>query len=101
MSIEEKVQNLIQEILAEIGDERGNEQLINSGPNTSLYGADGHLDSLSLVRLTADLEEEISEGFNKEIFIADERALSQRFSPFRTVATLSDYILKLLKEADE
>jgi len=30
--------------------------------------------------------------------LADEKAMSQRASPFRTVATVTDYIEKLLSE---
>lgn len=68
--------------------------------NTQLYGKGGVLDSLGLVRVIADLEEEIYENISKSITLADEKAMSQKSSPFRSVSTLSEYIEKLL-EAEE
>jgi acyl carrier protein len=68
--------------------------------DTQLYGKGGVLDSLGLVRVIADLEEEIYENTNKSITLADEKAMSQKSSPFRSVSTLSEYIEKLL-EAEE
>ena len=40
----------------------------------------------------------ISEKFNKEIILADEKAMSQERSPFLSVKSLADYIEKLLNE---
>ena len=101
MAIQEKVQEIICEIEKENGEEQGNRDLINAKLDTPLYGVQGCLDSISLVRLTADLEEEVFNNFNKEIIIADESALSQKFSPFQSVASLTDYVVKLINEIDE
>ena len=38
----------------------------------------------------------ILDEFEKKITIADERAMSEKNSPFRTITTLSDYIEKLI-----
>lgn len=56
------------------------------------------LDSLSLVSFITDIESLISDEFDKNIILADEKAMSQRVSPFRTVETLTVYIKKLLTE---
>ncbi|MBD3843955.1 MAG: hypothetical protein IE909_19185, partial [Campylobacterales bacterium] len=45
-----------------------------------------------------DLEERISDEFEKDIVLADEKAMSQKASPFRNVETLTNYIQKLLEE---
>ncbi len=81
--------------------------LIEAGQNkniilrhdSQLYGRGGVLDSLGLVRLIAELEQEIYEYSKTNITLADEKAMSQKSSPFLSVSTLSDYILKLLQEA--
>jgi acyl carrier protein len=66
-------------------------------PTAPLFGAESPLDSLGLVALLADIEEAFAaDGHN--IVLADERALSQRRSPFRDVPSLVDYIDQLLKE---
>ncbi len=69
-------------------------------PDSQLYGKGGVLDSLGLVRVIAELEEIIYEHSQKDIILADEKAMSQKSSPFRSVASLSDYIETLLKDAD-
>ncbi|EAI2145555.1 hypothetical protein BXA15_07470 [Campylobacter lari] len=58
------------------------------------------LDSLALVNLVADLEELLSEEFNKEIVLADEKMMSARNSPFKDVESLTDYIIKKLQEQE-
>ncbi|AEA34595.1 hypothetical protein [Hippea maritima] len=93
-----KIQNLIIESLKELNEELEIEALINPNENTKLYGINGVLDSLALVTLITDLEEKISEEFGKDITLADEKAMSQRISPFRSVETLTNYIAKLLEE---
>lgn len=66
---------------------------------TRLYGPEGLLDSLRLVSLVLDLEQEINDRMDTAITIADSRAMSQQRSPFRSVGSLADYIVRLL--ADE
>lgn len=68
--------------------------------NTPLYGKSGVLDSLGLVQLIADTEEEVYLLTGKQITIADEKAMSAKISPFRSVASLVDYICILLKGAE-
>ncbi|HLN52600.1 MAG TPA: hypothetical protein VK212_02760 [Lentimicrobium sp.] len=69
--------------------------------NTHLYGRSGILDSLGLVQLIADLEDEVLNQTGKIITIADERAMSAKFSPFRTVSALANYINVLLDEQEK
>jgi acyl carrier protein len=59
----------------------------------------GRLDSLGLVTLIVDLEERLQDELGLPVALGTERALSQRHSPFRTVGTLTDYILELAGEA--
>ena len=56
------------------------------------------LDSLGLVNLIVSVEQNIEDEFHVVITIADDRALSQKHSPFRTVESLAEYIEILLKE---
>ena len=63
--------------------------------DAKLYAAGSSLDSLALVGLLIDIEESlIEEGF--EVSLNDERAMSQRHSPFRSVPTLVEYIRELI-----
>jgi acyl carrier protein len=66
--------------------------------NTRLFGSRGLLDSLGLVSVVLDVEQQINDQLNTSISIADERAMSQSRSPFRSAGTLADYIVMLLQE---
>lgn len=66
--------------------------------DTSLIGKQAVLDSLALVTLIVDLEQRIEEDYNVAITLADDRAMSQKHSPFRTVGSLTAYIDQLLGE---
>jgi acyl carrier protein len=55
------------------------------------------LDSLGLVALLIDVEEAFADH-GHILVLSDERALSQRRSPFRDIPSLVDYIERLLTE---
>jgi len=51
---------------------------------------------LALVSFITDLEEVISEEFDEDIVLADDKAMSATASPFRNVESLTNYIQLLL-----
>lgn len=63
------------------------------GAATRLFGHDGLLDSMALVSVVIAVEQQIADKYGKGVALADEKALSQRASPYRTVETLADYAL--------
>lgn len=67
--------------------------------STLLFG--GQLDSVTVVSLIVELEEQIADHCGVSITIADDRAMSQQRSPFRTVGSLADYIQGLVTESTE
>src|SRR5690606_6785214 len=82
LKIEELIYNKVKEHLnCEVFDE------------TQIYGPNSELDSLGLVNLLVDIEQEIYENFNTSITIASEKAMSQNNSPFRNYSTLKELIL--------
>lgn len=66
--------------------------------NTRLIGGNSLLDSAALVSLIIEVEQQLDDRYGVAITIADDRALSQQRSPFRTVSSLADYILQLCGE---
>jgi len=66
--------------------------------SSDLFGGNSPLDSMDLVALVVDLEEQIRDAFGKEITLADERAMSQEVNPFSKVESLTRYIHLLLTE---
>jgi acyl carrier protein len=73
-------------------------QQLEKSVDTVVFGADGKLDSLGLVTLIVAVEQKIMETFNVTLTLADEKAMSQRNSPFRSIGTLAGYIEQLLGE---
>ena len=69
------------------------------GRETPLLGRDGVLDSLGLVSLVVALEQTVEDAYGVSVSLADERALSERHSPFRTIGTLADYAGRLIEGA--
>jgi acyl carrier protein len=61
-----------------------------------LYGEGGALDSMALVNLIADVEDAVEARFGQSIALADERAMSARRSPYRSVDSLTTAVLERL-----
>lgn len=63
-----------------------------------LIGKNAVLDSLGLVTLIVDLEQRIEAEFDVFLTLADDRAMSQRSSPFLSVGSLAEYVALLIAE---
>ena len=88
----------IYESIDELNEQLSNEKQLTKSTKTVLFGNNGQLDSLGLVSLLVIIEQNIEDEFDVSITIADEKAMSQKRSPFRTIGTLADYIDVLLKD---
>jgi len=93
-----KIENLIFDAVEEINSQLPDEKKLIKSTKTTLFGREGNLDSLELVNLVVTIEQNIEDIFDLSITIADERAMSQQYSPFRTIGSLTNYIEMLLKE---
>ena len=92
------IENLIITSVKETNEQLPQEQQLGQSTKTVLFGKDGKLDSLGLVTLLVIIEQNIEDEFDVSITIADEKAMSQKRSPFRTIGTLADYIDMFLRE---
>src|SRR5947208_16355271 len=80
------------------GELPADRQLIKA-PETQLLGSESVLDSMQLVSLIVTIEREIEDAFGVTLTLADERALSMKESPFRSIQSLADYIGILIIDA--
>jgi len=94
----DKAVKLVTEALQSLNDELGYESLANPTESTVIFGGAEGIDSLSLVRLVVSLEGDSEQAFGRKILLADEKAMSQRNSPYRTVASLADFIVARLND---
>jgi acyl carrier protein len=91
----ETVIPLIIETLRELDNMNGNVRC-DLGAETMLFGLEGILDSLTLVALVVAVEQAIEDKFGVSVSLADEKALSQRNSPYRTIGSLAEYAARQL-----
>ncbi|WP_103586278.1 hypothetical protein [Campylobacter concisus] len=94
----EDIQELVIKTIRDLDLNVDNSILENLNISTRLYGSNGILDSLGLVALVTDLEDAIYVKFSKSVVLADEKAMSQQTSPFRSIGSLSEYIMKVINE---
>lgn len=96
MTSKSKIIEIIYEKVDEINEQNGLN--IPKDLNARLFGRESELDSLGLVNLIIGVEESVNEIYSTSITIANEKAMSQKHSPFRTVETLAEYVDLLIKE---
>ncbi|MCU7555371.1 acyl carrier protein [Alteromonas sp. ASW11-19] len=85
--------------LGMINQTRADDRQIPLSPDTSLYGPKGHLDSMDLVSLLVDIEDDLADsGFN--VSLSDDKAMSRTNSPFLNINTLVNFIEVSIKERD-
>ena len=73
----------------------------SSSGSALLFDSKSALDSLGLVTLILNIEDKLSEKFSLNLTLADDRAMSQKNSPFRSTESLTEYIFKLDNAAGE
>lgn len=98
MTEDAKIIAIIYDAIDEINELLPAEQQAQKSLDAVLVGQAGCLDSFGLVNLIVAVEQRVNDEFGIALTLADERAMSRSRSPFRTVATLRDYIAGLLKE---
>ena len=94
----ERIEHLIIKSLKDVKEALDEENLDLLDSDICLFGQKGILDSMGLVSLITDLEERIENEFGVSLILADESAMSQKKSPFRTVSSLAKYIYRLIEE---
>lgn len=87
------------DLIIETAGELGEDEIGIAGglsEETVLFGKDGVLDSMGLVTLIIAVEQAIEDKFDTNPGLADEKAMSQANSPYRSVASLADYAVSQL-----
>lgn len=81
-------------LIIETARDLGDDELELTGEltrDTQLFGDAGVLDSMGLVTLIVAVEQAVEDRFDKAVTLADEKALSQARSPYRSVLSLAEY----------
>lgn len=92
MQLDSLIQLIIDTTRA-VAEEQNLELTATLSAETRLFGSNGLLDSLALVALVIAVEQGIEEKYGLDIELADDKALSQKNSPYRSIATLAAYAM--------
>ena len=93
-----QIEELILGALNDVNEEQPEDEQIEVGPTTPLFGPNAQIDSLALVSVIVDVETALNVDYDLPISLTDDRAMTREISPFDDVQTLKDYIVELVAE---
>ena len=85
----------LQEVLLQVG--AAAPETVNG--DTVLVGKDAVLDSLGVVSLIVEVEQRVEAEHGVSVTLANDKAMSARNSPFRTIGVLTDHLVSMIAEA--
>ncbi len=91
----EEIKRIIYGVITDFVEEKQ----VEITDETPLYGKDGLLTSILLVRFINDLEDEVNEKYDTALSLMSEKAFSRSRSPFRSIKDLSEFVFEELKVA--
>lgn len=94
----DKIMGIVIESINEITDEWEIKCDYPILAETRIWGGESSLTSMNIVNIIVCIEEKIADAYNLQITIADEKAFSQSKSPFKSVESLTNYIVGLISE---
>jgi len=100
MAERSEVLKVVYAAIDEVNESLPADEQVPKDEGTILVDKSGGLDSLVLINLVGEIEDRVEDDFDASITIANEDAMSQENSPFKTVGSLVDYVCKLIEEDD-
>lgn len=96
MASKQQITDAIYNAIDEVNAAQGSENQIAKDPKAILFGQGGKLDSLGLLTFVLQVEQRVQSLGHPSFTLTDEKAMADTATAFRTVDTLSDYILSRL-----
>lgn len=94
----DKAWSILIEIIKEYNEGVEREDQLSLTKSTVLFGDASPVDSMSLVNIVLNYEDQLMDEFNSEISLSDDIALEQEISPYNTLGTLHNYAAAQLKK---
>lgn len=94
----QQIESVIMAAIDDLNEHVAPEMRLRKALDEQIYGRGGKLDSLALVNFILDVEERINSELDVSVSLADDSAVSQSRSVFRTVSSLAEYIGRLVGE---
>jgi acyl carrier protein len=89
--------DIVLSALREAVDQNGGD-VSGVSAETVIVGPDAVIDSIGVVSLIVDIEQRLEMDYQVSVTLANDRAMSQRNSPFRNASVLADHILATERE---
>jgi acyl carrier protein len=70
------------------------------GEDTPIVGPGAVIDSIGVVSLIVDVEQRLEMDHQVSVTLANDRAMSQKNSPFRTAGVLADHVIATAREGE-
>lgn len=96
MADRERIEQAVYRAVDELNKQLPKGAAVAKSSDAVLYGRTGKLESIDVVTLIMEVEDQIRAEFGTSITIADDRAMSMENSPFLTLGTLTDYVAELV-----
>jgi acyl carrier protein len=93
------VYDIVVESLKEVFEQTGTAPPAEITDDTVLVGNDAVIDSLGVVSLIVEVEQRLEGAHGVSVTLANDKAMSARSSPFRTVGVLTDHAGAMVQEA--
>lgn len=97
VSIRNEIEAIVLNCILRLNELRKGDSKLATDVDAPLFGDGSWLDSMGLVTLTMDVEDALADQ-GVEVSLSDSRAMSRKQSPFRTVATLVQFIEEQMRE---
>lgn len=92
-----QVADLLEQVITEFND-MYDQYSVETNEEAVLYGKGAVIDSIGLVALIVEVGFRFEEAFDVTVDLMNEKAFSQKNSPFTTVGRLIDYIVQVIEE---
>ena len=96
-----QIREIIKEAIDELNEQLNDNAKVSYNDETRFIGSHACIDSMGFVTLITIIEGLIAEKTGKTVQLVNEKAFSQKHSPFYSIQTLSDYINELLNEKNK
>ena len=96
--MKDTINEIIKEAIEELNTQLDSDEKVVFSPETRFIGGEACIDSMSFVTFISIIEELVEDKLGTHIQLVNEKAFSQRNSPFYSIETLSAYIEQLLQE---
>ncbi len=96
--MKEKITKIIIDSINDFNEDLADDEKISTELDSNIYGGNSPLDSMGLVSFIVNLEQFLEDELNESLSLADEKAMSRKSNPYKSINTLADFVLELLEQ---